>query len=163
MVQGQEKFILELIPKMASLLVSYDAWYRFCYHVLYIQDRVNYWRLFQQDRLSPLMELSQLLQALHALTKLFVRNGIREITPSFFVSRNLCTNLIIFSIAVCNGQCGSNHPHSQLYDLKQASFNITVWEQYQMVIRVRNCVTKIAANIIKKLNFFPFPYYTFCV
>merc|ERR1711894_195025 len=28
-------------------------------------------------------------------------------------------------IAICNGECGSQHPHSQIYDEASASFNIT--------------------------------------
>ncbi|XP_065180457.1 countin-1-like [Sycon ciliatum] len=28
-------------------------------------------------------------------------------------------------VAICNGECGSTHPHSQIYDMAEATFNIT--------------------------------------
>jgi len=29
------------------------------------------------------------------------------------------------SVAICNGECGSKHPHSQIYDTGSANFNVT--------------------------------------
>ena len=43
---------------------------------------------------------------------------------SFFLSNYNFCSFFLFS-AICNGICGSKHPHSEIYDTAQITFSIT--------------------------------------
>ena len=66
----------------------------------------------------------------------FVRCGCLETTLSTLVCTAYChphrkravivaVLLLLIIVEVCNGQCGSHHPHSKIYDRATATFNVT--------------------------------------
>ncbi|KAL8622934.1 hypothetical protein ACOMHN_027055 [Nucella lapillus] len=52
-----------------------------------------------------------------------------EPNPDFDPSQEMCEMWVpgdyVLRVEICNGECGSNHPYSQLYDRKEANFTIT--------------------------------------
>jgi len=47
----------------------------------------------------------------------FISGNIYELSSLFNYKNNL--------VAICNGECGSKHPHSQIYDMKSVTFEVS--------------------------------------
>ena len=44
---------------------------------------------------------------------------------SYFSTLSLFFKTFFFFAAICNGECGSKHPHSKIYDIGRTNFTIT--------------------------------------
>ncbi|XP_003383827.1 PREDICTED: countin-1-like [Amphimedon queenslandica] len=75
------------------------------------------------------LDSSELLKPLPAGQSVSTDGTVSAEPGRYCIEEGICEEWIpgnyTIVVAVCNGQCGSNHPHSQLYDLKRLSFNIT--------------------------------------
>ena len=54
----------------------------------------------------------------------WIPTSILYLTGTYKDMSLIFVQLVLFS-AVCNGECGSKHPHSQIYDEAQTTFTIT--------------------------------------